>query len=110
MKKTLKNQKRMKRKPKPIWYQYDVSLNNDHPEHGMWDGGLVNIIVFSTSDRDGKEKCGRLIAKEHMQIKELKRAMAIKDHHYDNTGPIFKDLLKKAELQGIAMRYDGWKS
>lgn len=100
----------MKRHPKPIWYQYEVQLGEDHPEKKMWTAGLVNIIVFATSDRDGKEKCGRLIANGNMQITELKRAMAIREQHLENMGPIFKHLYKNAEQKGIDMRFDGWKS
>lgn len=94
----------------PFWYQYEVSLRAEHPEKGLWSGGLVNVIVFSGSDDEARAKCGPCVAGLNLEITELKRCSVIRPEQIEATGPVFKDLYKNAEQFGIAARFDGWKT
>lgn len=93
----------------PIWYQYEVRPTEKNPEKELWSGGLANLIVFASSDEDGRAKCGRHIAFHHWEIISLKRASAITEEHLGALEKVFETLYRQAELSGIAVRFDGWR-
>lgn len=93
----------------PIWYQYEVRPTEKNPEKECWSGALANLIVFASSDEDGRAKCGRHIAFHHWEITSLKRASAIREEHLVSLEKVFERLYQQAELDGIAVRFDGWR-
>lgn len=94
----------------PIWYQYEVRPTDKNPEKESWVGALANLIVFAYSDEDGRAKCGRHIAYNHWEIISLKRASALAKERIGSLEKVFDELYRKAEQDGIAVRFDGWRT
>lgn len=94
----------------PIWYQYEVVPTEKNPEKESVAGALANLIVFTSSDEDGRAKCGHHIAYHHWHIVSLKRSGAVRDEHISSLDNVFAELYRQAEQSGIAVRFDGWRT
>jgi hypothetical protein len=91
------------------FFQYEVRPTSKNTEYAILAGALATVMVFAESHELAKARAGRCIGRSSWEILEVKRAMLIQPHHVKNMDGVLKSVYLKAEQEGIAVTFDGWK-
>ncbi len=89
--------------------QYEVRPTSKNTEYATFAGVLATVMVFAESQELARARAGRHLGRSNWEILEVKRVMLIQPHHVKNMDGVLKSVYLKAEQEGIAATFDGWK-
>lgn len=91
-----------------LFYQYRVLPSCDNQLFGKISGGLASVIVFADSDKIGRARSVRFIAKQQWEVKEFVKVMFMGERQVENLDLELSKVYKEAEKFGIAAYVDTW--
>ncbi|MFW2366846.1 MAG: hypothetical protein ACN4GW_10545 [Desulforhopalus sp.] len=93
----------------PLLYQFKVRPTTANEFKDSLSGAIATVMVFADSDEVGRCRSGRFIARNHWEIEEFMRVMAVCPQRLELFDAAFRKVYRKAEHFGIAACFDGWK-
>lgn len=91
-----------------LFYQYRVLPSSDNKLFGKISGAMASVIVFADSDKIGRSRCTRFIAKQGWTVEEFVKVMFMGSRQVENLDLELSGVYKKAEKFGIAAYFDTW--